>query len=344
MKRVVISLTLFISIGMQAGCGATVPQIAEPFDRAFDPNATLNMEKQIKLAIWCELRYAVRAIRDDRSNYPNYISYGKRENTNVDVPLPDFWGAQLTLTFTVDEHTRFSPGVTLNTPMHDAPVNFKGEVLGADPFVSAITYGAKAVSQSVAFGLGGELSAASNRVDTYNSYYTMKDLGEKIPPEAYFACNHADDATYVGPPSNSSPFLIRSNLGVGDWLKQAWKMGDFIRSSRADDKITGLAVKTPDGGTADVMSYHIKFVVVSSINTTPTWTLVRVSTSSSPLLDVGRTRTHELLITVAPGAASPKVSPAGVVSRQLAGPSQEAGNIHNSQLFGAAVANALRSR
>ncbi|HEU0148686.1 MAG TPA: hypothetical protein VFR21_17650 [Bradyrhizobium sp.] len=326
-----------------AGCGLAVPQIAEPWDRVLDPDATKSMERQIKLAIFCELRYAVLDVRNDPNNYPDFVSYGKRQNTNVDVPLPDYWGAQVALTFTVDESTKFSPGVSLNTPMHDASVHFKGEVIGAaDPLTAAFTFANKVVPQSYAFGLGGVVSSEANRVDQYNSYYTMNELGKPIPPS--FICDRENDETLVGPPSHSSPFLIKSSLGVGDWLRQAWPVNNFIRSSRADDKVGGLPIKTFEGGAADVMSYHIKFEIVSSINATPTWNLVRVSTTSNPLLDVGRTRTHELLITIGPGGVIPNV----VAARRLGiatggGPSTDAFAVHNAQLIGSAVANALRT-
>jgi hypothetical protein len=52
----------------------------------------------------------------------------------------------------------------------------------------------------------------------------------------------------------------------------------------------------------DTVSIEIKFVVVTNGNVTPTWKLVRVSanTASSPLFAAGRTRTHDLIITLGP--------------------------------------------
>ena len=52
----------------------------------------------------------------------------------------------------------------------------------------------------------------------------------------------------------------------------------------------------------DTISIEIKFVIVSNGNVTPTWKLVRVSanTGASPLFAVGRTRTHDLIITIGP--------------------------------------------
>ena len=54
--------------------------------------------------------------------------------------------------------------------------------------------------------------------------------------------------------------------------------------------------------TPDTISIEIKFVIVSSGNVTPTWKLLRVSasTGSAPLFGMGRTRTHDLIITIGP--------------------------------------------
>jgi hypothetical protein len=59
------------------------------------------------------------------------------------------------------------------------------------------------------------------------------------------------------------------------------------------------------GGTTpkpDTVSIEIKFVIVSNGNVTPTWKLVRVSanTGSTPFFGMGRTRTHDVIITIGP--------------------------------------------
>ena len=47
--------------------------------------------------------------------------------------LPENWGAQVTLSLTVDETSALNPGVALNTPMHAGITNFKGEYLTGPP-------------------------------------------------------------------------------------------------------------------------------------------------------------------------------------------------------------------
>lgn len=56
------------------------------------------------------------------------------------------------------------------------------------------------------------------------------------------------------------------------------------------------------GGTApDTLSIEIKFIIVTSGNVTPTWKLLRVSANTTgSLLSLGRTRTHDVIITIGP--------------------------------------------
>jgi hypothetical protein len=88
------------------------------------------------------------------------------------------------------------------------------------------------------------------------------------------------------------------------------------------------SVGTPSGAGAkkpDTVTYEIKFVIVSSGNVTPTWKLVKVSANTSgTFFSTGRTRTHDLIITI---------GPQGAVSLQA----------HFASQIGNAVANANRS-
>jgi hypothetical protein len=86
--------------------------------------------------------------------------------------------------------------------------------------------------------------------------------------------------------------------------------------------------KSGGGGTSppDTISIEIKFVIVSNGNVTPTWKLVRVSanTGSAPLFSVGRTRTHDVIITIGPN-------------------NQATANTHLASQIGNAVSNGNRS-
>jgi hypothetical protein len=52
----------------------------------------------------------------------------------------------------------------------------------------------------------------------------------------------------------------------------------------------------------DSFSREIKFIIISTGNITPTWKLIQVSANSgnAPFFSTGRTRTHDLLITIGP--------------------------------------------
>jgi hypothetical protein len=318
----------------QAGCGLYVPEVAEVWDQ-YDLKATEHMEKQIRLAVYCELRAAVRETRAENASRYQYYYKGKLVTSPEDQPLPDDWGAEVTLTFTVDESTKLAPGVSFKTPMHDANVHFKGESITSDPILSTLTFAPIKVAQNYAFGLGGVLSSDANRIDIFDTYYSMWELGTYNTVEHVCAIPPGQDV--MGPESHSSPFLVKSNLGIRQWLTQAWPAGSFLRSTRKDPRGVGVPLN-PTGYTPDVLSYHIKFTLVSSVNATPTWNLVRVATTSNPLVDAGRTRTHELLITIGPGAGPPPtVRNNTLLAARAAGLSDRAANIHNSQLFGSAV-------
>ena len=108
MLRASIKILSVLSGLFLTGCGLGVSQLTEVWDR--DPNATLLMEKQIKRAIFCELRTSAKetAKVDTSVNY-----YG---GNNVTTPADEFgdtWGAQVTITLTADEKSSLTPSVSL---------------------------------------------------------------------------------------------------------------------------------------------------------------------------------------------------------------------------------------
>ncbi|WP_143275371.1 hypothetical protein [Bradyrhizobium canariense] len=131
-------------------------------------------------------------------------------------------------------------------------------------------------------GLGGNLSSTATRTDTSYSFY---NVGKIAGP----AKNHWCDTLEV-----SASSLLMSDLGIGAYLLKAVKAQAELHSS---------APAKPDGLKLDVLSYDVKFVVVSNGNVTPSWKLVSLSANSggSPFLAAGRTRTHDLILTFGPG-------------------------------------------
>jgi hypothetical protein len=321
-RRAIEAIAILLTAHCQSACGALLPEQPEIWDRA-DPLATQHMEMQIKRAVYCELREAVIIAR---RNFNQRYYGGKPVTTKDDQPLPDSWGAQITFTFTVDETSKLTPGATLNTVMPSIVTTFPGKAAVTTP-------------QSFAFGLGGTLSSEANRVDTFDTFYTIGDIAY-----VYGQKNDCNDINpdLMGPDSHSSLFLVKSNLGIIEWLPQAFEVSDFLRSSRASPTGEGPALGGSTGQASDSISYHIKYIVVSEANATPMWKLVRVSANTSPtLLDVNRTRTHDLLITIGPGNFRTVKTTKGPV-RQFV-PSQSAANSHLAQQIGSAVQDALRT-
>lgn len=330
--------TVFVALALvQSGCGVSVPDMPEVWDRT-DPEATQHMEMQIKLAILCELREAVHLARN--VHYKIYYD-GTNVATKEDQPVPDSWGAQITLSFTVDELSKFSPGISLNTPIHSGVTNFVGETVGATGLLASQTFGPLTTPQSYAFGLGGVLSSDANRLDKFETFYTIGDIATVLSENEI--C-HEQPVAQLGPKSTSSPFLVISDLGIKRWLPAAVEVSNFLRSSRQAKNGEGQPLGSAGSFASDSISYDIKFIVVTDINVTPVWKLVRVSTPQSPaLFDTSRSRTHELLITIGPGATKTVQTAKGPVTRTVA-PSASAFNSHQAQEIGNAVAAALRTQ
>jgi len=258
-------LFLLISSSL-SGCGTLVPQIGEIWDDN-SGNSAHDLEMKIKKKIYCELQYAVSFI-----NNPNYRETFKQyylwKEKNI-KPLPESWGVQVQIFLTVDENTALAPGVTFNTPM----------IPGTTFFPNKITVPG---SQSYSFSLGGTLSSDAMRVDKFTFYYLVKDLEGEQPQ---CSPDNRDPEDFQG-----SSLLLESDLGIYKWLNNAMN----IRSS----------VGTSQPVQQEVMSYDVKFDILSSGNVTPTWKLVRVTTSSSNLFSTKRERTHQMILTFGPAAPS----------------------------------------
>jgi len=295
------------------GCGLAVPDIKEPWDQdippgTLSPNQTTKwsgaaqLELEIKKRIYCELRDAVDAV--------NKIDY-KVDNKPAKM-LPDNWGVQVAISLEVDENSALTPGVSLNTPMHNGIVNFAGEYLGPATVaggglltaVPATQFGALATPQSYAFGLGATLSSTASRIDQFDPYWSIGYLSAPEPPQT---CS--EDPFKGLNPVRSSP--LTSDLGIRDWLVGAMMVNTLYPSDVDVPKSFSVASssgksKKSSGGSAsgkqpDTVSVDIKFVIVTSGNVTPSWKLVRVSANNNaPFFSTGRTRTHEVIITIGP--------------------------------------------
>jgi len=146
----------------------------------------------------------------------------------------------------------------------------------------------------VVFGASGTLSSTATRTDISYSYYNVGKIS------ARGANSWCHDPSTKPSLHGSSP-LLKSDLGIADYLQGAVAGAALLHSSAPAKGGAGKTAKL------DVYSYEIKFVVVTSGGITPTWKLVNVSanTGNLPLINAGRTRTHDLTLTFGPGTDAP---------------------------------------
>ncbi|MET4736700.1 hypothetical protein ABIF73_000839 [Bradyrhizobium japonicum] len=295
-----------------AGCGTAVPRIPEVYDLVADEYATQDMEMQVKRAIYCELRAAVQKARGNVQYTTTYR--GKVVSTAEDQPVPDSWGVQSTLKFTVEEASKVSSGATYTWNL------------------------GKVATDTFSLGAGGQVSSTATRTDTFESFYTISELYHILSEQQ--VCENPN-SQYVGPPSHSSPF-VTSELGILDWLPSATETSAYLKSSRSNPNGEGPPLGSGGAFVSDSFSYDVKFAIVSDFNITPSWKLVRVSTSTSPFLDTSRTRTHELILTIGPSSTVPVKDAKGKTVAKTVVPSDSAAQSHLAQQIGSAVATSLR--
>jgi hypothetical protein len=284
------------------GCGLAVPDIKEAWD-ADKPEdshgkripATAQIEFEIKKRIFCELEHAVQYVNN---NFP--VSRGSSPNSLkpfAKYPIPLDWTAQVSLSLQVDESSSLSPGVTLTQTLPNAV-----QVFGPGMSVTS--------GQSRSLGFGGTLSSIATRIDKFDPSYVISYLMTPEGPDSVCVSESNDPFKRIGwTPASSSPFILESSLGIQDWLEGAIITDLLIGSQNApvakSSKSGGAGGSSGGGGggslKTDAFSYEIKFVIVSSGNVTPTWKLVQVSANTSgTFFSTGRTRTHDLIITIGP--------------------------------------------
>lgn len=285
------------------GCGLAAPDIKEAWDadkpadsRGPKIPGAAQIEFEVKKHIFCELEDAVKYVN---RNFP--VSSGPSPNKLTrfaKYPIPLDWIAQLSLSFQVDESSALSPGIILNTALPNVSRTFGPG--------SSVT-----ISQSRSIGFGGTLSSTATRIDKFDPTYPISYL--MIPNGRNSVCRAGNDPfKKIGwAPDSSSPFILEGDLGIKDWLAGAI-LTDVLIGSQSAPGQTGKSAGGSSGGGGsggsggggqkpDTISYEIKFVIVSNGNVTPTWKLVEVSANATgTLFAAGRTRTHDLIITIGP--------------------------------------------
>jgi hypothetical protein len=318
-------LAIVLAVGcLTTGCGAMVPDIKEIWDKDIPSDPATNrppvpgagqIEFEIKKRLFCDLKDAVQKV----NNY--YVETSKTGAKRRLIPLD--WGALVSLSLEVDESSALNPAVALNTVLPNAVTNFPG--------LPSVT-----TPQSFSLGFGGAISSTATRIDKFNPYYSIAHL---MKPYTRQSVCHPENDPFTRlslTPASSSPFIIESDLGIKDWLMGAAFANALLPSDQptplpaADRSQRGGGAGQTGGATGrqeiDTLTYEIKFVIVSNGNVTPTWKLVKVSANAGAgtFFSVGRTRTHDLIITIGP-------------------PTSKTDQRFSSAETGAAVGNAIRT-
>jgi hypothetical protein len=271
-------LASIFGASLVGGCGTYVPDVLEFWAGPDDLGIKVNsIASQVK----CELEEAVRdRISRDRALRPRHLAW------------LETWGAQVTLSFVIDEKTLFNPGATLKTPLQNAIVPFP-------------TGGNLTIGQNFSLGLGLTTSAGATRTSKVIMLFSFAEMLKRgVRPS---------DRTCLPDPVNGDLF-VTSRLKLKEWLYAA-----------TFTQFTGIGQLIPK----DAITHQIKYTIVSNGGVTPTWTLVRVnagSSSSLPLFGANRERTQDLTITLGPvvqGIGSP---PALATAAQNSHLASEIGN------------------
>jgi hypothetical protein len=273
LTKVSWTLTWFLSVPALSGCGLSTPNIGEFWQ---GPDGTRQLEFEIKKRVYCDLRSAVKSVDDNIK----YYEEDSKTHKLTEIPLiPDNWGAQISLLMQVDESTSLNPGVALTTPFQNGVKHFQN--------------GNVTVPQSFSLGLGTTVSSVSTRIDKFDPYYSISFL--RNPETKDSICRDENDPfRSTLKTADSGSLTLQSDLGLDKWLQDAMFTNRLLPSANPS--------VSPNKDSPDTVSIEIKFVVVTSANINPVWKLVPITANNgaASLLSSGRTRTHDLLITIGP--------------------------------------------
>jgi hypothetical protein len=187
---------------------------------------------------------------------------------SIGPPIPPDYGVQLQLTLTVVESSSLTPNLTYNRTLTN----------GSESGLS--------IGRNWSVGISGELSSTATRTDTTYSYWSVVNIAG--PGKNKDMCD--EQAWPIE--RDASSLLVKSDLGIARFLEDNVKAADLLHSSKPQ------GAKKPEK--IDVYSYDLKFVVVSSGGVSPQFKLIPLSGGGTPILNLNRSRTHELLLTFGP--------------------------------------------
>jgi|GEM_PF-2503395 len=318
-------------------------------------SGTTLIEFEIKRRVYCELKDAVIKSLD----YPVIHRDTPRGPVKRIEPLiPPLWLAQITLSLQVDEASSLNPGLSLNEVLPNAARTFGVGNVVTTPQSSSIGFGGTLSSTATRidkfnpqYSIGylaakkSENSICYDRNDPYLSlpngepksspFLIESDLGIQdwligsmivnryIPSEIFQEKKPAPPKSSDDSCQKLTSALCKA-LGTCDDANKkdgqdACKKPEAAKSAAAADTAGGGGATKPD-----TISYEIKFVIISTGNVTPTWKLVRLSanTGALPFFSAGRTRTHDLIITVGPTSQAESVHFVNQLGAAINGPNR----------------------
>lgn len=292
-----------------SGCGAYTPDIVEAWAQPGEEQRVVNAIVQ---RVRCEIREAVNFVLDRDEQV------AKDRNEPRQLEWLESWGAQATLTLTIEEKSNLSPGAVFNTPIIPAKTWFP----------AGITTSA---NQSYSLGLGGKLASTATRIDKISWFYPISEFRNVRPAIANCAPTDRPDS-YI---------IVDSDLKIAEWLS------DAVGPSRLE-RIKFPEKRGSDPFNKDVISHQIKFTIETSGDVTPTWRLVRITANGGgAFFGAGRTRTQDLTVTFGPtekpaiNIARRSKTGAPQALAQTVIPSFAAQNAHLASQIGLSVANNL---
>jgi hypothetical protein len=267
MKQFTFLVAGFLGISL-SGCGTYTPDIVEAWAQPGEEQRVVNAIVQ---RVRCEIREAVNGVLDAD------IEDARDTHTPRQLEWLESWGAQATLTLTVEEKTNIGPGAVFNTPMLGAKTWFPG----------GITVPA---TQSYSLGLGGKLGSTATRIDKISWFYPISEFRNQHPANP--SCEPRDrPGSYI---------IVDSDLKIAEWLNDA--LGPSLLERIKYPKIRGT-----DPFNKDVISHQIKFLIETSGDITPTWRLVRITANGGgTFFGAGRSRTQDLTVTFGPTEKAPE--------------------------------------
>ena len=328
------------------GFGLKVPEFQEGWD---SPQDGETLVREISKTVYLSVEKAVVCAVND----PSLASQKSRDD------FADNWAVQLTLQLQIQETSALSPGLSLNTPMHNGIVNFAGEYFGSNTvtvrgpwgglvsgYPSTYLWGPATLPQSYSFGMGGKASTQATRTDSSGASFTVKQLlnnakaggrhrmeqencsdqtiDEKARDELY-----PGDKEHLSKTAQFLSLIVNNDLKIYEWLRSALHIQTII--AEFGGNIVAAGKDSTRGIGQNAITHEVQFVVVTDGNVTPQWKLVRVTGNpNSPFFDASRSRTHDLIVTFGP--KDPK-------THKLM---SEAVSQHNAALYGLSNVNGIR--